>query len=484
MAGRMLSMPLAFLVPVILTRRLSVDDFGCYKQIFLVFNVILPVIDLGITNSLYYLMPRYAELKNAIVWQTLVVQAGLAFLVVCCFAWSPDAIAKLFTNDVLIGGYIPLLGVFAVAWHLSSMLEIVLVVEKKAFEAGVVTFLSESGRSVAVIGAVLGGGGLRGLLLALVGVAVVRLAFMAVYVVREYELRLQAVEPALLQKQLKYALPFGVAVIVSGLVGNVHQYIVSFFAEASYFAIFSIGCFQLPLLGIAIDSIAKTSLVRMSELRSQPNAHREIAQVVSNSCRKLWLLFFPAFVFLFLAAEEFITILFSAKYIESVPVFRVFIFMIPLAAIMLQHVLRAFAETRFILFNNLLVFFSSLVLCLLGWKFFGAVGVAAGFVLAQLNWKAVFLLRCKKVLHVASGQLIPYRILLRSAVIFSGIGLLAFMVKRVAGANLYLAFSASLGAFGIMSVYAYWYADLLADNEKSQLLASFGKVKSLFPGGG
>ncbi len=66
-------MPVAFLVPIVLTRSLSLEEFGAYKQVFLVFTVLLPIIDLGITNSLYYLIPKYPDKKKAVLVNTFLL---------------------------------------------------------------------------------------------------------------------------------------------------------------------------------------------------------------------------------------------------------------------------------------------------------------------------------------------------------------------------------------------------------------------------
>ena len=149
-AGRVFSMPLAFLVPVVLTRLFSVEEFGYYKQLFLVFNVLLPFLDFGVTNSLYYFIPRYPHLKSSFIGQTILLSLALCASALCIYFIFPGSISRIFTNNDQIAKYVFLLGVFTVTWHLSNLLEVILIVEKKVVGAGVVTFLSRS-RKVACI---------------------------------------------------------------------------------------------------------------------------------------------------------------------------------------------------------------------------------------------------------------------------------------------------------------------------------------------
>lgn len=469
-AGRMLSMPLAFLVPVVLTRKFNVEEFGYYKQLFLIFNVIIPVIDMGITNSLYYFMAKYSEKKNGILLQSIILQIIMCVGFLLCFSIFRDDISRLFTRNETISLYMPLLGLFAISWHLSNILEVVLIIEKRAFAAGVITFTSETARSLSVILVVWLGGGLKALLSALVIVGMIRLMVVAVYLSKKYDLRLELWETKLLKKQLFYAVPFGIAVIINGFVGNIHQYIVSVSASVSDFAVFSIGCFQLPLLGVVVDSVAKTSLVRISELRNEKNSIGKISAIIANACRKLWLLFFPVFVYLFVTAEEFITLLFTTQYVASVPVFRVFIVMIPMSAILVQHVLRAFSETNFILFNNILVLLLSALFCWLGLQLGGIVGIAIGFIVAHLIWKIIFLTRCQNVLSTSLFSLFPIKMLILPTLMamISGIGV--YFIFQLNKLPVIYLFSVSFPLFIFSYILMLYYGNVIDETEKEQFV--------------
>src|SRR5947209_5999181 len=56
--GRMGATALAFALPLILTRLLPQAEFGTYKQIWLVVQTGYFMLQLGITSSLYYFVPR------------------------------------------------------------------------------------------------------------------------------------------------------------------------------------------------------------------------------------------------------------------------------------------------------------------------------------------------------------------------------------------------------------------------------------------
>ena len=235
----------------------------------------------------------------------------------------------------------------------------------------------------------------------------------------------------------------------------------------------------MPLLGVVVDSIARTSLVRMSELRNCKNSSEEIVKVVSESCRKLWLIFFPVFVYLFLAAEEFIVVLFTKEYIDSVSIFRVFVFMIPVSAILVQHVLRAFAQTRFILANNILCLVLTVLFCLLGKRFMGLTGVAFGAVIAQIVWRYVFWWRCSSVLKVKMQALIPIDEIIKATMAVTFLGICFYVPKIVFDINSFFTLL-YLFPFFFVCFYMYWKLNYLSEVEKSALVDIYNKLLHKF----
>lgn len=466
LVGRILSMPLAFLVPVVLTRVLSVEDFGVYKQVFMIFAVLVPIVDFGITNSLYYLIPKFPDNKNAILLNTLVLQILIGAILLIVLAWGSDTISRMITGDVAVGNLLELIGLSAIIWNVSNIIEVLLIVEKKSAATGVVVFISEILRSGVIIIIGVLGGDVVAILYGLICVCLCRLLALLLYLMKQYKLKVMLLDRDELVSQMSYALPFGAAVIISGFVANVHQFIVSNSVSVQQFAIFSIGCFQLPFLAILVDSVARTSLVRIAELRNAENSSNLIAGLISECCRKLWLLLFPLFIFLLVIAEPFIILLFTESYRESVPVFRAFIWVIPVSAILVQHVLRAYEKTQFIMYNNLFCLFVSFIFCLIGLHFGELIGAAAGFVLGQLVWKILFVVKCQCVLEVNIGQLIPIRAFAASSAtsIICAVPVLG-LVRFIDMNNLIILILATV-IYWIPLIILYWFWRVMNESEK------------------
>jgi O-antigen/teichoic acid export membrane protein len=478
MAGRFLAMPLTFLVPIVLVRVFSVEEFGIYKQLFMIFYILLPIIDLGISQSLFYFIPKYQEQRDRILSQTFLLQVPIVVILTIIFFIFRQEIGSLFSGDgEALADYIPLLGIFVLLWHLSNIFENLLIVEKKAFQAGAVTFLSELLRSLVTIAIGLYGGNLEHLMLGLVGTSVIRCLFMGWYIKKTVYFSLN-IQKKMIRTQLIYSIPFGLAIIVNTMVLYSHQYIVSISSSPRDFAIYVVGCFSLPIFSIVVDSVVKASLVKMSELTRNNDKFITIAGIISNSIRKLWILFFPLFVFLFVIAEELIVVLFTKDYSESVSIFRIFVFTIPLYALLVQHVPRIFEATRFILITNIFALALSSIVCFLLFELFGLEGAAIGFIVVNLIWKMMFLVKCKKMFNVPIRHLLPLNSMIKVSFYTSLIGVFVFYVneKLLVSDGMSIVISAMI--FWLFCVFVYYFLNIINIEEKNILKNIIIKYKN------
>jgi O-antigen/teichoic acid export membrane protein len=195
------------------------------------------------------------------------------------------------------------------------------------------------------------------------------------------------IDLTLWREQLGYALPFAMAVGVEIIQLNFHQYVVASNVDAATFAIYAIGCLQIPLVDFIVTSNVNILMVRMGEATIQgrqnaqggsgspgaaANAPAALTLWHDTVCRLAFLLV-PLSVFLVVMARQVIVGLFTTTYEASVPIFTMW----ALAAVLppmfaVSGVLRVYAQTRFLLFMN--VFRLALVAISISW-FMSAFGL-------------------------------------------------------------------------------------------------------------
>src|ERR1043166_2114679 len=101
MSGRTLAFAATFFIPVILARFFDQVHFGTYKQLFLVFSTVFCIAQLGMSQSLYYFLPRAPGLAGAYAANAV---CFLALFGLCGFGALTIAAPKLgqwLNNDQL-----------------------------------------------------------------------------------------------------------------------------------------------------------------------------------------------------------------------------------------------------------------------------------------------------------------------------------------------------------------------------------------------
>ena len=131
------------------------------------------------------------------------------------------------------------------------------------------------------------------------------------------------------------------------------QYVVSHLFDPATFAIFAVGCLQIPLVDFAASPTSDVMMVKMQE-RLAEGRMQALLEIWHDTTWKLALLFFPLAVFLMVDAREVIVFLFTKRYASSAPIFTVWCAMILLTTFQVDGVMRVFAQTRFLLALNLM----------------------------------------------------------------------------------------------------------------------------------
>lgn len=223
-------------------------------------------------------------------------------------------------------------------------------------------------------------------------------------------------ERSLLHEQLRYSLPFGLAVLVGTLQGNFHHLVVSHSFDAATFAIFAVGCLQIPLIDFIAVPMADVMVVKMTEARREHQPARA-KEMWHQAMSDLALLFVPLVGLLLVAADSLIVLLYTDSYAASVPIFRVFILSVLFTPLLVESVLRVHADTRWILVLSTLqlAIVASLIRPFL--DRFGLVGGVLVTLVAVVVVRGLGLWRVKRLLGCGARELLPWTRLIKLAAI-------------------------------------------------------------------
>jgi O-antigen/teichoic acid export membrane protein len=473
MSGRMVAFATTFFIPVVLVRIFDQAEFGTYKQIFLIYATLYLVAQFGMAESLYYFLPMEPTKGGRYVANSVValMLAGLLFLGV--MQAKAQAIAGWLANDQLVF-YIPYIGTYLLLMIISAVLEIVMTARKRFFLTAASFAFTEICRGAAFMIPALLTGELRWVMIGAIAYASLRLLGSLLYFIREFRGDVLP-DSKVLRKQLAYALPFGLAEMLAFFGSQYHQYAVSHYFNAATFAIYSIGCLNIPIVELVHSPVSNVMMVRMTEeLREGRNS--AILEIWNDTTRKLALVFFPMMGVLVVTARELIVFLFTKNYLASVPVFIIWSTTVLMPVLQTDGVLRVFAQTRFLVYMHGVKLL--LTVALISWFIaqFGVSGAALVTVLVTFVAKALSLWRFKSIAEIPLGRLLPWNSLALNAVVTLTAAAAAMLIKESLEAPVLVTLLATGASFSIVYVALGLTIGLLTREERHALFGSLQRL--------
>jgi O-antigen/teichoic acid export membrane protein len=409
-SGRVVAFLFTFFIPVVLVRVFDPVDFGTYKQLFLIYTTIFYAAQFGMAESLYYFMPLNPAQSSRYVINSIVALAAAGGICLGLITAGGLQLSRMLNNDAISTQVVPL-GLYTLLMLVSAALEIAMIARKHYLWASATYAASDILRAILLVLPVLFFKQLNWLMVGAVIYALARCIALSVYLFKDFKGEMR-VDWTCFRNQLRYAIPFGLAVVVGILQTNLHQYAVSHYFDVAAFAIYSVGCLQIPIVDFIITPASSVMMVRMSEQIGLGRSDGLIAMWHDMS-RKLALMFIPLVALLLLNAHNIIVLLFTERYLASVPIFMVWSTAIVFATLPTDAVLRVFAQTRFLLVLNLV----SLALIALGIRWFlfrfNLIGAVLITVVTAALAKGLALMKVKRLLRVPMRDLLPWSSLTR-----------------------------------------------------------------------
>jgi O-antigen/teichoic acid export membrane protein len=470
-AANIIALAMSFLLPLIIVRRLSRTEFGVYKQVFQVLATMVAILSLHVSTSAYYFMPRQPEKKAQVAFNVIVFYVGLGALISITFALFPGLISGIFKTGE-IRELVPLIGLAVPLWLVSTLLDVVTVADRQVKAAAVFIVSSQIVKTGLLVGSALVFGTVRSILIAAILYGGLQCIVMLLYLHRRYGAFWRHFDGELLKAQLANSLPYGLGALVFNLQDDLHNYMVAHYFDASAFAVYSIGCFDLPLLNVLLDSVGRILIPELARLELAGD-YEAVATVWLDWVRRLALLFAPAYVFLFIMRREFIVTLFTSQYARAVPIFAINITSILLRVLITGPVLRAFSRFRYFRLNLCLLLLPlSWISIYAGIKVAGTIGAISAVVLIQVLDAAITLGAIHRALNlsfrVSATPGWVARILLASG----GAGIITYLVNAsVADLGNLARLAVTSAVFGLFYTVLAFLTGAVTGSERAELRA-------------
>ena len=342
--GKILAMVAQFIMPLFLTRFLTKHDYGLYSQFYLLFGFLLSILGMGMQSNLYFFYPKSTEREqNHLVWGTYLLLLFMALIGCVVFLIPP--INHFIINNAYLEKYVYLIAACVFLGMPSLMVDPLSVVRKDKILAVLYHPLEIIGKIILVIVFALIFQSLDAIFYGILILEFLIFMFISLYIIVNYSFPLRGHPIAILKKQIAYSLPFGVAVILNTLSGRFDKLLSVSFLTPEEYATYSIAFFGIPGIMQIYDSLCQVNVTNMARLYKD----NEISGIKAEYQRfviKTFSFSLPIIFIAFIYAPQIIELLFTNKYIDSVPFFRIYILTFILGMVGSGTILRAIGKTK------------------------------------------------------------------------------------------------------------------------------------------
>lgn len=176
------------------------------------------------------------------------------------------------------------------------------------------------------------------------------------------------------------------------------------------FAIFFNGSFEVPLFGVLISAMENIMLTGISADLFNKEAARNVFR---EGFRILSMIAFPLFFFLLVMHSELFELIFDNKYNASIPVFLVYLLLIPVRINHYGVLLQSYGQSKKIAFGSLMDIMVSLLLMYLLYPLTGTIGIALAIVISTYLQAGYYLWESARMMQLSIAELVPVKYLLK-----------------------------------------------------------------------
>ncbi|MEO5967066.1 MAG: polysaccharide biosynthesis C-terminal domain-containing protein, partial [Ferruginibacter sp.] len=185
------------------------------------------------------------------------------------------------------------------------------------------------------------------------------------------------------------------------------KWVILFLLSLSQFAIYFNGAYEIPVFALMLSAVGNIMLVQMS--RNSENNNLKIKEIFHQSSLFLAPIVFSSFFFLFFYYKPFFLLLFTEKYIESLPVFFIAIFIIPVRITNYTAALQVLHKSNLIVRGAILDFAFAVLLMTILFPIFKLQGVILSFVISTWVQAIYYLYQTSKILKISFSSTLPFK---------------------------------------------------------------------------
>jgi O-antigen/teichoic acid export membrane protein len=399
---------------VFASRYLSIDDYATFRQTFLPYEILAPLLALGIPDTIYYLLPKRNDKLNLFI-EALVIILFLNTIYGLFIILGGDGfLAQLFNNPKLKGTIIWSI-IYSLVQLPIQLIISILIYEGKTKIIAILSSLSSILITLVIIYLSIAYQNHNYLIIArsLVPALFLVIFFLfTINVLRKNYLKGNEFIPNLISV-IKVSGPYALASILGSISLYLDKVIVSSYSSTEEFGIYVNGATELPFIGVITGSVAVVLLGEMSQ-KINENDFSTALSLFKKAASKTALILFPMMIFFIYNANEFIVLLYSTKYQLSAIPFTIFLFLLPIRIVVFGSALIALGKTKSIFYRSAIELFINLILGIIMYHLLGIIGVAIATVIVTYVWSVPYnLIIIARAFNARIKQLFEYKTLMK-----------------------------------------------------------------------
>jgi len=382
-----------------LSRLLPKSTYGTFCQILIINAMSSTVIASGLTQSVYYFLPRIKPQQHkGFVLQSISLLAGFGILICICLFFGADVLGCWWNNEELPA----LLRTFAFypVFILPVMIaESVLMFFNRIYMVFLFNFISTTLTFFVVAIPIFLGYSILFSIRCWIFYAFLQFVVAITLVLRTVKSERIEFKYDLLITQCKYFAPLALAAILGVSASYIDRVLINIKGNSELFAVYFNGAFELPLVGVIGGAVTVTILSLMSRYAKE-NRFDEFLGLWHRSQTKVAFVLFPVWMFFLFFAYDAIVLLFSKSYTQSVIIFQIYLCLIPARLCPFNRIIVPLNKNWIYTIGHMVQFVTGLVICFLLFNLFGTIGVAAGIVVSIYINVFFMAFACSRILDI------------------------------------------------------------------------------------
>jgi O-antigen/teichoic acid export membrane protein len=483
-ASKLVAAGLSICLPILLVRLMPQTEYGVLKEALLFVTTAASVAMFGVGMSAFYYMPRHPERGGQIALNILIynlVAGWIPFLIVVLY---PSLLRGLFRTDAL-APLAALLGLLVLLTLSSSLVQQIPTALQDVRSSTLFIVGTQAARAIMLAAAALWFGTVKSIIIAALLNQLMAIALLFWYLEGKFPRFWTQFDWQFFKEQLAYALPYGAFGMIWVIQKDLDNYFVSASLGPRDYAIYSVGWVDVPLLTLAVESVASVMIVRVSTLEKE-DRKEDIRYVTAAATNRLAAMQFPLFAMLFVAGHDLIVLLYTRAYEQSANIFLVSIFLLLLGVFLLDPIVRAYKGLRnFLLVVRISIFIA--LFCVLGpvIRHFGMMGAAVTAVAAQTFERIIIAWGAARAVEAKPRDIRLYADLFKVTAVTVFAGAVAYGVRNLIPSALLIpriiAVGLSVSAIYLPAMYVFrlpgWEL-LTRERVVSLLRSAIGRLRS------